>query len=289
MAPKRKTASEPQKESEGKKAKTASKTSKKGQGDTAPQKDANKPAKKSSTANASAKSSSKGPHSEKPRTKTASDSPTEPPKAFLMKEGSSLVATSVDLKEGKRNKDGFLVFDGHPEFKPNLTPKQVIQAGSFGGIYFNPKGGKPSIKHPKGVDVSHTEFPEDWFEGLHPDYYIARKYVAKRNKFQVKAGQAQEAWENSGWINDQDQRGWFHWYCRFYQGRRTDDDERQIGRWKGVCGEKGRWKRSLVNKCLSAGKAWNDASVSPVVRQSLLHWAYEITEKQFDKMAKQVK
>ena len=43
----------------------------------------------------------------------------------------------------------------------------------------------------------------------------------------------------------------FQWYCRFYQGRRTADDERQIGRWKGVCGEKGRWKRSLVNKVWS--------------------------------------
>lgn len=47
----------------------------------------------------------------------------EPPKAFVMKEGSSLVASSVDTKEGKRNKDGLLVFEGHPEFKPNLTPK----------------------------------------------------------------------------------------------------------------------------------------------------------------------
>lgn len=33
-----------------------------------------------------------------------------------------------------------------------------------------------------------------------------------------------------------------HWtvlfrYCRFYLGRRIDDDERQIGRWKGVAGK----------------------------------------------------
>lgn len=43
-------------------------------------------------------------------------------------------------------------------------------------------------------------------------------------------------------------------YCRFYRGRRTDDDERQIKRWRGVAGEKGRWKRALVNRCLKANK-----------------------------------
>lgn len=65
--------------------------------------------------------------------------------------------------------------------------RQVVQSGSFGGIYFNPHGGKPSTKWPKGVPVDHTEFPEDWFEGLHPDYYLARRYIAKRNKYQAGA------------------------------------------------------------------------------------------------------
>ena len=58
--------------------------------------------------------------------------PQNPPKDFNQ-EGTSFVATSVDLKEGKRNKAGLLVFEGYPDFHPNLTPKQVIQAGSFGG------------------------------------------------------------------------------------------------------------------------------------------------------------
>ena len=71
-------------------------------------------------------------------------------------------------------------------------------------------------------------------------------------------------------------------YCRFYSGRRTEDDERQIGRWRGVAGEKGRWKRALVNKIVKANKRWDDASVSPVIRQTLLHWAHEITEAEFD-------
>lgn len=83
-------------------------------------------------------------------------------------------------------------------------------------------------------------------------------------------------------------RASFHRYCRFYGGRRTDDDERQIGRWRGVCGEKGRWKRALVNRILVSGKPWDDASVSPVLRQTLLHWAYELTPEDFRKMATRI-
>ena len=68
-------------------------------------------------------------------------------------------------------------------------------------------------------------------------------------------------------------------YCRFYRGRRTADDERQIGRWTGVTGPKGRWKRTLLNKIVHANARWDDASVSPVIRQTLLHWCFEVTER----------
>ena len=33
-------------------------------------------------------------------------------------------------------------------------------------------------------------------------------------------------------------------------------------------------------------RSWDDASVSPIVRQSLLHWAYELTEADFEAMRK---
>jgi len=69
---------------------------------------------------------------------------------------------------------------------------------------------------------------------------------------------------------------------RFYQGRRTADDERQIGRWRGVAGERGRWKRILVKKIMTANKRFDDGAVSPVIRQTLLHWAHELTEAEFD-------
>ena len=65
---------------------------------------------------------------------------------------------------------------------------------------------------------------------------------------------------------------------RFYVGRRCDDDTRQIGRWAGVTGTKGRWKRTLMNKIIAAGASWDDGGISPLIRQTLLHWAYEVTE-----------
>ena len=81
------------------------------------------------------------------------------------------------------------------------------------------------------------------------------------------------------------------WYFRFYMGRRLTggEDERQMGRWNGVCGEKGRWKQNLIAKCMRDNKAHDDPTVSPVVRQTLLHWAYELSEADFGHGAQRVK
>jgi hypothetical protein len=190
------------------------------------------------------------------------------------------VKPALDLSEGVRDKKtGHLVFEDHPEFTPNLTPRQVIQAGTWGGCYFHPRGGKPGVKNPKeGVKITHEEFPKAWFAGLKPEQYRNRRYDKTKNKYGVNAGQDQAYWEEKGWIIPQDPRGWFQWYCRFYEGRRTADDARQISRWVGVAGGKGRWKTNLCKKCVYANKRYDDPSVSPVVRQTMLHWAYEITE-----------
>ena len=61
----------------------------------------------------------------------------------------------------RRDARGGLVLDEmYKNFRPNLTPAQVIAMGSFGGCYFHPRGGKPGILSPKkGVAVSHLEFP----------------------------------------------------------------------------------------------------------------------------------
>ena len=149
----------------------------------------------------------------------------------------------------------------------------------------------------RSVAIDHREFPASWFAGLPESMYNSRKYNVPTNKYGVKAGQDQGAcadvaacllhhsltwrthnpknavfWEQHGWIDPQDPRGWFQWYCRFYLGRRTKDDARQISRWAGVAGAKGRWKRALLNKIVAANARWDDAAISPVVRQTLLHW-----------------
>ncbi len=36
----------------------------------------------------------------------------------------------------KKNSYGELVFKDYPEFKPNLTPKDIFKSGSFGGTYW---------------------------------------------------------------------------------------------------------------------------------------------------------
>lgn len=166
-----------------------------------------------------------------------------------------------------------ITFKNYPEFTPDLTPKQCIRAGIFGGIYFNPIGGKPGIIS-KEVNIDYKEFPKEWFKGLDKKYYLSRRYDKNINKYKVVAGMNQEFWERKGWINPQDPRGWFQWYMRFYMGRRTSDDIRQIKRWKNV---QNRWSKFLLNRIKKQHGSIDDTSISPVVRQTLLHWACEIS------------
>jgi len=184
-----------------------------------------------------------------------------------------------------RNSKNQLVFPDYPDFKPNLTPKEVLQKGSFGGTYFRPiYSSVTKMKYGKEV---WQELPKSWLEGLDVRTQVSSSlYDTSRNKYKVKCGASLEEWENSGWMHKQDPYGWFQWFCRFYQGRRTEDDERQIGRWSKCAGEKGRWKNNLISKIVKAGCAWDNYAVSPVVRQTLQHWAYQLTQEDFDKNAK---
>jgi hypothetical protein len=104
-------------------------------------------------------------------------------------------------------------------------------------------------------------------------------YDVTVNKWGSKCGGSLGMWESSGWISDVDPYGWFQWYCRFFAGRRCSDDERQIGRWNSLAGPKGRFRSQMCGKIHNSGKKVGDASVSPVVRQTLHHWGLEITDK----------
>src|SRR6476659_8422675 len=135
-----------------------------------------------------------------------------------------------------------------PEFRPELTPKEMLRLGVFGGKYLTDCRG---------------EFPASWFRGakLSP-----RRYDSKLNHFGVKASQSLAEWRRQGWIRPQDPRGWFQWYCRYYMGRRTSDDRRQIRRWRAIA----RHVAAIRKNCEPG-----DLECRRRQRQAVLHWAYD--------------
>uniref|UniRef100_A0A672QDS3 Zgc:113208 n=1 Tax=Sinocyclocheilus grahami TaxID=75366 RepID=A0A672QDS3_SINGR len=165
-----------------------------------------------------------------------------------------------NTSEIKRYEKGQLVFKDYLEFTPNMTPKEVLQAGSFGGTYFRPIYSKQHYK-----DVW-QELLNDWLDGINISKQVASStYRENVNTYKVKCGGSQEMWESSGWIVPQDPYGWFQWYFRFYQGRRTEDDARQISRWAKCAGVKGRCRsHNLITKVVRSGCAYDNPSVSPV-------------------------
>ena len=95
------------------------------------------------------------------------------------------------------------------------------------------------------------------------------------NKYGVKCGTSLRFWENKGWIHFIDSYGWFQFVFRYWLGRRSVDDKRQISRWKGIAT---RFKGKLVRMIKDANSTFDDYSISPKIRQILLHWGYELTK-----------
>ena len=136
-----------------------------------------------------------------------------------------------------------------PDFKPELTPGEMLELGVFGGKY---------------LTDCREEFPEEWFENAK---LAENKKDPNLNFFGVEASLPLKTWQDRGWIHPADPRGWFQWYCRYYMGRRMEDeDRRQIKRWKAIKRHKG----ALVKNCRKG-----DFSCRPKQRQALLHWAYD--------------
>ena len=184
----------------------------------------------------------------------------------------------------KRNPvDGCFDFPDYPDFRPNLSPAEVLRMGSFGGGYFRPI--YSSVANRK-FDRVWEELPKQWLRGLEVSKHVASPvYDIAVNRYRVKCGQTLEQWEANGWIREVDPYGWFQWYCRFFQGRRCEDDERQVARGIACFGPKGRWRNNLVNKIRSSKlpleKAIEDYRISPAIRQTLQHWGYRVTIKDF--------
>lgn len=136
-----------------------------------------------------------------------------------------------------------------PDFQPDLTPREMLALGVFGGAYFT---------------AVPQEFPKSWFQGV--SFSKSGKPDKELNFFKVNASQSRAVWQQKGWIHKDDPLGWFLWYCRYYQGRRHPDDARQIKRWKAYR----RHLAQVAHNC-EAG----DFRCRARQRQSLLHWAYD--------------
>jgi len=135
-----------------------------------------------------------------------------------------------------------------PDFVPELTPKEMLELGVFGGKY---------------MTDCRDEFPASWFRDAR---LCSERHDPNLNFFGVNASQPLSVWRENGWINEEDPRGWFQWYCRYYMGRRCADDDRQIKRWRAIRRHIAQIRKNCVAR---------DYSCRPRQRQAVLHWAYD--------------
>ena len=147
------------------------------------------------------------------------------------------------MKSSRRKKTE----DFYKFFKPQLTPKKMLELGVFGGSYFGKK-----IK----------EYPSFWFKNAK----ISNNFDVSLNRFKVKSGLSRKEWIEKGWIFKKDPLGWFQWYCRYSCGRRIAHiDEIQIKRWKNFT----RHVAAIKKNCESI-----DLNCRRKQRQAILQWAY---------------
>ena len=135
------------------------------------------------------------------------------------------------------------------DFRPDLTPREMLSLGVFGGKY---------------MTDCQKEYLVEWWKKAKLNSKI---HDPKLNYFKVNASQPLSVWRKKGWIYKDDPRGWFEWYCRYYMGRRIDkEDQRQIKRWRAMR----RHVAQITKNCRSG-----DLCCRPIQRQALLHWAYD--------------
>jgi len=135
-----------------------------------------------------------------------------------------------------------------PDFLPHFSPQEMLELGVFEGKYLND---------------CRDEFPQSWFAKAK----IGEAADVSLNFFKIKSRQPLSVWQANGWIREPDPRGWFQWYCRYYQGRRIPHlDAWQIKRWKAFARHAGQIKAN----CLPM-----DTDCRPRQRQALLQWAYD--------------
>ena len=138
--------------------------------------------------------------------------------------------------------------DFYKIFKPELTPKKMLELGVFGGSYF-------------GMKIN--EYPKSWFKKAK----LSKNFNVNLNCFKTESGLSRDHWIKKGWIFKEDPLGWFQWYCRFSMGRRIPHiDQIQIKRWKN-------FKRHImaIKKNCDEG----DFACRKRQRQAILQWSYD--------------
>ena len=144
-------------------------------------------------------------------------------------------------------KKNIVNLDFYKIFKPELTPKKMLELGVFGGSYF-------------GKNIK--EYPKSWFTKAK----LSKNFDVTLNRFRVKSGLSRKHWIEKGWIFTEDPLGWFQWYCRFCNGRRIPHiDEIQIKRWKN-------FRRHVL--AIKKNCELGDLSCRKRQRQAILQWAY---------------
>ena len=137
--------------------------------------------------------------------------------------------------------------DFYKLFKPQLTPKKMLELGVFGGSYFG---------------LSIKEYPKSWFEKAK----LSKNFNVELNRFKIKSGLSRKEWQEKGWIFKEAPLGWFQWYCRFSMGRRLSNiDYIQIKRWKN-------FRRHVI--AIEKNCEPNDLNCRRRQRQAILQWAY---------------
>ena len=187
---------------------------------------------------------------------------------------------SIKKKVKPIKKSNHYHFEDYPEFQPNLSPLTILKQGAFGGTYFRPIYSQVTQKNYKNRYRNYFTQSELTKNKINPDTHLTKpflEYDKSVNKYPVKCGQTLEQWESKNWITKHDPYGWFEWFINFFEGRRIkEEDERQIQRWLKFAGPKGRFSQRLRNMVKKKNTNPSDPTISPVIRQSLHHWAFEL-------------
>ena len=111
------------------------------------------------------------------------------------------------------------------EFRPNISPVDVIKKGAYGRTYFRDIYSNVTAKFYKN---SWTEYDE--LKNIDRKYYCSDFCDVGLNYDGVEVGTSLRFWESKGWIKPIDPHGWFQWHI-------GNKEEVKMILHKLICGE----------------------------------------------------